>query len=142
MFRPTGTQQTSFGTGGPALLGDRALHEQHRERDHEGQHSRHPKCVEISKRRRLLLTQVFELLHSQLLRGHWIAGLLNEERLSPREKVVAGWVEGTQIFPKPQNVKLVSPLLEGLGQRHADAAALVPQELNMPMAAPRNASGV
>src|SRR5271166_6553847 len=115
----------SFWTRVTALLGHRTFHKQYRERDRKGQDSRHPKGVEKSKRRRLLLAQVFELLHSQLLGGGWIAGLLNEERLSPREKAAGGCVEGIKILPKPQGVKLIAPLLEGLGQGHPDAAPLV-----------------
>src|SRR5208283_3191235 len=71
---------------------------------------------------------VFELLHSQLLRGGWIAGLLNEEPLSPGEKAARCCVEGIKILPKPQDVKLIAPLLEGLRQRHSDAAPLVAKE--------------
>src|SRR5271165_6236760 len=97
-----------------AFLSHGTLHKQYRERDHQRQHGRHPKDVEISERSRLLLTQVFELLHSQLLGGDWIAGLLKEERLSPREKAAGGCVEGIEILPKPQSVKLIAPLLEGL----------------------------
>ncbi len=89
------------------------------------QYSRHPKGVEISQRRRLLLTQVIELLHSQLLGGDRIAVLLNEERLSPRKKAAGGGVEGIKILPEPQDVKLIAPLLEGLGQRHSDAAPFI-----------------
>jgi len=55
------------------------------------------------------------LPHSQLLGGGWIARLLNEERLSPREKVAGGCVEGIKILPKPQRMKLIAPLLESLG---------------------------
>jgi hypothetical protein len=84
-----------------AFLSHRTLHQQYRERDYKGQHSRHPKGVEICQRRRLLLTQVIELLHSQLLGGGRIAVLLNEERLSPREKAAGGGVEGIKILPKP-----------------------------------------
>ena len=73
----------------------------------------------------LLLAQIFELLQGELLGGGWIAVLLNEEGLSPREKVAGGWVEGTQILAKPQNMKLIATLLEGLGQRHPNAAPLV-----------------
>jgi hypothetical protein len=108
-----------------AFLSHRTLHKQYRERDHKRQHGDHPKGVEIGKRRPLLLAQIFELLHSQLLGGGWIAGLLNEECLSAREKAAGGCVEGIKILAKPQNVKLITPLLEGLGQRHPDAAPLV-----------------
>ena len=103
-------------------------YEQHRERDHERQHGRHPEGVEIGKRSRLLLTQVFELPHRQLLRGGWIAGLLDEERLSTREKVACGGAERIKMLAEPQGVKLIAPLFEGLGQRHPDAAPLVAQE--------------
>ena len=84
-----------------AFLSHRTLHKQYRERDHKRQHGDHPKGVEISKRRRLLLTQVIELLHSQLLGGGRIAVLLNEERLSPREKAAGGCVEGIKILSEP-----------------------------------------
>src|SRR5277367_2574503 len=120
-----GDRYASFGIDASAFLSHRAFHKQHRERDHKRQHCRHPKGVKKGKRRRLLLTQIFELLHSQLLGGGWIAVLLNEEGLSPGEKVAGGRVEGTQILSKPQNVELITPLLEGLGQRHPDAAPLV-----------------
>ena len=115
----------SFRPRASAFLSHRTLHKQYRERHHKRQRGRHPKGVEICQRRRLLLTQVIELLHSQLLGGGRIAVLLNEERLSPREKAAGGRVEGIKILPKPQDVKLVAPLLEGLGQRHPDAAPLV-----------------
>ena len=105
----------SFWTRVSALLSHRTLHKQYRKRDHKRQHSRHPKGVEKGQRRRLLLTQVIELLHSQLLGGGRIAVLLNEERLSPREKAAGGRVEGIKILPKPQDVKLITPLFDGLG---------------------------
>ena len=111
-----------------ALLSHRTFHKQYRERDRKRQHGHHPKGVEIGKRRRLLLAQVFELLPSQLLRRGRIAGLLKEERLSPREEGTGGRVERIEILAKPQDVKLITPLLEGLGQRHPDAAPLVAQE--------------
>src|ERR1700729_1609702 len=110
-----------------AFLSHRTLHKQYRERHHERQRGRHPKGVEICQRRRLLLTQVIELLHSQLLGGGRIAVLLNEERLSPREKATGGRVEGVKILPKPQDVKLITPLFDGLGQRHPNTA-LVSQQ--------------
>src|SRR5580704_18147801 len=94
-------QKQSFWTRVSALLSHRTLHKQYRKRDHKRQHSRHPKGVEICQRRRLLLTQVFELLHSQLLGGGWIAVLLNEESLSPREKAAGGCVERIKKLAKP-----------------------------------------
>ena len=64
------------------------------------------------------------MLHGQLLGGDWIAVLLNEEGLSPRGESFEAELR-IQILPEPQNVKLIAPLLEGLGQRHPDAAPLV-----------------
>ena len=54
----------SFWTRMTAFLSHRAFHKQYRERDHKRQCGHHPKGVEISKRRGLLLAQVFELLPS------------------------------------------------------------------------------
>ena len=76
-------------------------------------------------RRRLLLTQSFELLHSQLLGGDRVSVLLNEERLGSREKAAGGRIERIKILPKPQHVKLIAALLEGLRQRHTDAAPFI-----------------
>src|ERR1700722_18382785 len=125
---PTRRHKQSFRTRVSAPFSHRALHKQYRERDRKGQYRRHPEGVEIRQRRRLLLTQVFELLHSQLLRGDRVSVLLNEERLSAREKAAGGRVEGIKILPKPQDVKLIAPLLEGRGQRHPDSPPLVAQE--------------
>src|SRR5271166_4716670 len=97
-----------------AFFGHGAFHKQHRERDHKRQHGRHPKGVEKGKRRPLLLAQVFELLPSELLRRGRIAGLLKEERLSLREERSQGRVERIERLAKPQVVKLIVPLLEGL----------------------------
>src|ERR1700722_4632937 len=122
---PTRRHKQSFRTGVSALLSDRALHKQYRERDRKGQYRRHPEGIKIRQRRRLLLTQVFELLHSQLLGGDRISVLLNKERLGSREKAAGGGVKGIKILPKPQHMKLIAPLLEGLGQRHTDAAPFI-----------------
>ena len=65
------------------FLGHGTLHKQDRERDHQRQHSHHPKGVEIRQRGRLLLAQIIELLHSQLPGGGRIAGLLKEETPAP-----------------------------------------------------------
>src|SRR5271166_360037 len=115
----------SFRTHMSAFLGHRTFHKQYRERDRKRQHGHHPKGVEIGKRRGLLLAQVFELLPSQLLRRGRIAGLLKEERLSPREERSRSRVERIEGLAKSQDVKLITPLLDGLGQRHPDAAPLV-----------------
>src|SRR6516164_9125225 len=62
-----------------AFFGYRAFHKQYQERDRKGQHGHHPKAVEISKRRRLLLTQVLEFLPSEFLGRDRIGGLLKKE---------------------------------------------------------------
>ena len=111
-----------------AFLSHRTFHNQYQKRDRKRQHGDHPKAVEIGKRRCLLLAQVFELLPSQLLQRGRIGGLLQEERLSLREEGSGGRVEGIEILAKPQRVELITPLLEGLSQRHPDAASLVAQE--------------
>ena len=59
-----------------AFLSHRTFHKQYQECDRKGQHGDHPKDVEIGKRRRLLLTHIFELLPSQLLQRNRIGGLL------------------------------------------------------------------
>ncbi len=76
----------------------------------------------------MLLTQGFELLPGELLRCHRIGGLLKEEAVGPREKGIGGGVEGIEILTKTQHVELITPLLEGLSQRHPDAASLVAQQ--------------
>ena len=98
-----------------AFFSHRAFHKQDRERHHKRQRGRHPKGIEIRQRRRLLLTQVVELLRSQLLGGDRIAGLLKEERLSLREEGIGGGIEGIEILAEPQGVKLITPLFDGLG---------------------------
>ena len=72
----------SFGSDVTAFFGHRTFHKQYRERDNKRQPSHHPEGVEISERRRLLLTQILECLRGQLMRSHRIAGLLQER--SPR----------------------------------------------------------
>jgi hypothetical protein len=80
--RTPGGGYASFGSDVTAFLSHGAFHKQHRERNHKGKHGDHPKGVEISERRRLLLTQILECLRGQLLRSRRIAGLLQER--SPR----------------------------------------------------------
>lgn len=100
----------SFRTRVTAFLGHRAFHEDDAERDRKGQHGHHPKGVEKGERRRLLLVQVFELPPGELLRGDRIAGLLKEERLSPREEGIDGRVERIEGLAKSKDVKLITPL--------------------------------
>jgi len=45
-----------------AFLSHGTFHKQYQEHDRKRQHGDHPKAVEIRKRRRLLLPQVFEFL--------------------------------------------------------------------------------
>src|SRR6516162_2995341 len=111
-----------------AFFGYRAFHKQYQERDRKRQHSDHPKAVEIGKRRRLLLTQVFEFLPSELLRRDWIGGLLEEERPCVREEGIGCRVEGIEILAETQRVELITPLLEGLSQRRPDAASFIAQK--------------
>src|SRR6516162_3630386 len=111
-----------------AFFGYRAFHEQYQERDRKRQHGDHPKAVEIGKRRRLLLTQVFEFLPSELLRRDWIGGLLKEERLCVREEGIGCRVEGIEVLAKTQSMELVTPLLGGLRQRGPDTPSLVAQK--------------
>jgi hypothetical protein len=118
----------SFWTRVSASLSHRTFHKQYQECDRKRQHGAHPKAVEIGKRRRLLLTQIFEFLPSELLRRDRIGGLLKEERPCVREEGIRGRVEGIEILAETQRVELITPLLEGLGQRRPDAASLVAQK--------------
>jgi hypothetical protein len=99
----------SFWTRVTAFLGHRMFHKQYRERDHKRQHGDHPKGVEISKRRPLLLAQILELLPSELLRRGRIAGLLKEERLGQREKRSHRRVEGIKILAKSGSCRRPKP---------------------------------
>jgi len=69
----------SFDTNVTASISHRTFHKQYHERDRKRQHGHHPKAVEISKRRRLLLTQVLEFLPSEFLGRDRIGGLLKKE---------------------------------------------------------------
>src|ERR1700722_13688587 len=115
----------SFRTDASAFLSYRAFHKQYRERDYKRQHGHHPEGVEISERRRLLLPQILEGLRGQLLRRHRIAGLLQERSPSLVEEGSYSWVERIERLTETKDVKLITPLLEGLGQRHPDAAPFV-----------------
>src|SRR5271170_1970276 len=105
-----------------------ALHKQRHQNKRKGQHRENPKAVEIVERCGLLLAQVFEFLPRQLLRRQGIPGQLEEELLALREKGIRRRIEGIEIFAETQGVELIAPLLEGLRQRHPDAAALVAQQ--------------
>jgi hypothetical protein len=118
----------SFRTRVAAFLSHGTLHKQYRERDRKGQHDHHPEGVEISKRRRLLLAQVFELLPSKLLRRGRIAGLLKEERLGLRDEGIGRRIEGIKIRAKSKHVELITPLLEGLGQRRNSVVGDPPRQ--------------
>jgi hypothetical protein len=118
----------SFRTRVAAFLSHGTLHKQYRERDRKGQHDHHPEGVEISKRRRLLLAQVFELLPSKLLRRGRIAGLLKEERLGLRDEGIGRRIEGIKIRAKSKQVELITPLLEGLGQRRDSVVGEPPRQ--------------
>src|ERR1700677_489340 len=120
-----GDRSASFGTGASGFLSHRAFHEQHRERNHKRKHGDHPKGVEIGERRRLLLTQILECLRGQLLRSYRIACLPQERSLRLPEERSHSWVERIEELTKSKDVKLITPLLEGLGQRHSDAAPFV-----------------
>jgi hypothetical protein len=122
------TLDNSFWTRATAFLNYRTLHKQYRERDRKGQHGHHPKGVEIGKRRCLLLAQILECLPGQLLRSHRIAGLLQERSPSLLEERSYGRIERIEGLAKPQGVKLITPLLDGLGQRRPDTAPLIAQE--------------
>ena len=49
-------------------------------------------------------------------------------RFRPSQEGLDGRVERIEILAKSQDVKLIAPVFDGLGQRHPDAAALVAQE--------------
>jgi len=87
-----------------------------------------PKDVEIRKGGCLLLAQILECLPGQLLRGNWIAGLLQEQRPSLIEEGSHSRVERIEGLAKPQRVKLVTALLHCLRQRRPHAASLVAQQ--------------
>ena len=98
------------------FLSHRTFHQQYQERDHERQYGDHPKAVEIGKRRRLLLTQVFEFMPRELLSRDRIGGVLKEERPRVREEGIGCRIEGIELLAETQCVKLIAPLLEGLGE--------------------------
>src|SRR6516162_4851834 len=104
------TCHASFVTDVSAFLSHRTFHNQHQKRDRKRQHGRHPKGVEIGKRRRLLLAQILERLPGQLLRSHRIAGLLQEHSSRLLEEGTNSRVERIEGLAKPQNVKLITPL--------------------------------
>ena len=108
-----------------AFLGDGPFHKQYTECDRKGQDSHHPKGVEIGERRGLLLAQILKRLPRQLLRSNRIAALLQERSLGLPEEGGHRRIEGINGLAKPQDVKLIPALLEGLGQRHPNAAPLV-----------------
>jgi hypothetical protein len=107
-----------------AFLSHRTFHEEHQEGNHKRQYGHHPKRVEIGKGRCLLMAQIFERLQSQLLRSHRIAGLLQERVPSLLKEGSHSRVERIEGLAKPQGVKLITPLLEGLGQASARPNAL------------------
>src|SRR6185312_4415741 len=117
-----------FRTRVAPLLSHGALHEQHRECDHKGQCRDHPEGVEIGERGGLLLAQMLELPPCELLRRGGIAGLMQERRPSPAEEGSRGRIERIEGLAKPERVKLIAPLVEGLSPRGPDAAPLVAQE--------------
>jgi hypothetical protein len=94
-----------------ALLSYRALHKQYQERDRKRQHGHHPKAVEIGKRRRLLLTQVFEFLPGELLGRDRIGGLLKEERPCVREEGIGCCIVVLDVVLVYQLVLLLLSLL-------------------------------
>jgi hypothetical protein len=81
---------TSFATDVGAFLGHRAFHQQHQWHKHDRHHGRQQKHIEISQRGCLLLEQILKCLQGQLLRGDWIAGLLQEQRPSLIEETNEG----------------------------------------------------
>src|SRR5271165_1756722 len=120
-----------------AFLGHRAFHEEYAERDRKGQHGHHPKGVEIGERRCLLLAQILECLPGQLLRSQRIADLLQVHSPSLLEERSHRCIESIEGLAKPQGVKLIPPLLEGL--RHVAAEVKFPKsaEVKFPRRAPR-----
>src|SRR4051794_7906252 len=118
----------SFGRNVSAFLSHRTFHHQNQEDEPKRQYREHPKAVEISECRCLLLAQVREFLPGELLSRDRIGGLLEEEFPSLPDEGLRGRVEGVEILAKAQAVELVTPLIEGLGCRGSDAAALVAQK--------------
>jgi hypothetical protein len=74
------------------------------------------------------MAQILELPPSELLRRGRIAGLLKEERLGLRDEGIGGRVEGIKILAKSKDVKLITPLLEGLGQRRDSVVGEPPRQ--------------
>src|SRR5262249_774955 len=105
------TCHASFATDARALLTHRPFHQQHPGHKHERPRGRQPKDIEISQRGCLLLAQILDRLQGQLLRGNWIAGLLQEHSPSLLEERSYSRVERIEGLAKPQDVKLVTALL-------------------------------
>ena len=74
------------------------------------------------------MAQILELLPSELLRRGRIAGLLKEERLGLRDERIGGRIEGIKIIAKSKDVKLITPLFEGLGQRRNSVVGESPRQ--------------
>ena len=74
------------------------------------------------------MAQILELPPSELLRRGRIAGLLKEERLGLRDEGIGGRIEGIKIIAKSKDVKLITPLLEGLGQRRNSVVGEPPRQ--------------
>src|SRR4029077_5745627 len=78
-----------------------------------------------SQRGCLLLAQILECLPGQLLGGNRIPALLQEHSSSLLEERSHSRVERIEGLAKPQDVKLVTALLQRLRHGHPDAAAFV-----------------
>src|SRR6516164_1802245 len=111
-----------------ALLGYRAFHQQYQDDEGHTHDGRHPEDVEVGQRRPLLLAQSVEGQHGLLMRPSRVATLLIEERPTLRDEGVNRRVEGVEELAYPRQVELLAALLNRLGQRRADAAALVAQQ--------------
>ena len=123
-------------------LGHRALHQEHEEHESQAQDGEQPEDVEVGQGRGLLLTEIGKRLEGHLLRPGRIARPLHEEGLTFIEKGLHMRVQRAEVLAHTCQVELLAPLLDDLGDRHADAAPLVAQQGEQADRGPRRCWGV
>jgi hypothetical protein len=84
--------------------------------------------VHLRQSRCLLVARILQRLPRQLLWGGRISGLLQKTRLRLLEERLRSRIERIEGLAQRQRMTLLAPLLHGLRQRRADAAAFVAQQ--------------
>jgi hypothetical protein len=84
--------------------------------------------IHLRQSRCLLVARLLQRLPRPLLWDGRISGLLKKTRLRLLEERLRSRIERIEGLAQSQRMKLLAPLMHGLRQRRADAAAFVAQQ--------------